>query len=156
MRSWPSTIFSRIAAGLDCDRLVGQQLGLLALGHVGRDGLDGRVHGREARDLHREVADELLEVLVAGHEVGLAVDLDEHAQPAAGVDVGGHLALAGVAAGLLGGCRLAPLAEQDDGLLEVAAGLLEGALAVHEAGAGALAELLDRSGLMVMSAIVAW
>ena len=35
---------------------------------------------REAGDLHREVADELLEVVVAGHEVGLAVDLDEHAQ----------------------------------------------------------------------------
>ena len=67
-------------------------------------------------------------------------------EPAAGMDVGGDEALAGVAAGLLGGRCLAPLAEQDDGLLEVAVRLLEGALAVHEAGAGALAELLDGVG----------
>ena len=128
-------------------RLVGEQLGALALGDLGRDGLDGHVLGRDARDLHRELAHELLEVLVAGHEVGLAVDLDEHAQAAAGMDVRGHEALAGVPAGLLGGGSHAPLAEQGDGLVQVAAGLLERTLAVHEPGPGALAELLDQFGL---------
>ena len=46
----------------------------------------------------------------------------------------------------LAAAACAALAEQGDGLVQVAAGLLEGALAVHEAGAGALAELLDRVG----------
>ena len=102
--------------------------------------------GAKRDDLHGEVAHELLEVLGAGHEVGLAVDLDQHADAAAGVDVGGDEPLACLAAGLLGGRCLVPLAQQDDGLLEVAAGLLEGALAVHEAGAGPLSELLDGVG----------
>ncbi len=46
------------------------------------------------------VAHELLELVGASHEVRLAVDLDEHADAAAGVDVARHEALAGVAAGL--------------------------------------------------------
>ena len=44
-----------------------------------------RVHGR---DLHRDVVGEGLEVRRAGDEVGLAVDLDQRADAAAGVDVG--------------------------------------------------------------------
>ena len=107
-----------------------------------RSGVD--VQRREAGDLDREVADELLELVGAGHEVGLAVDLDEHADAAAGVDVARDEALAGVAAGLLGGRREALLAQQRDGLVEVAVGLGQGALAVHEAGAGPLAQLLDQ------------
>ena len=100
LASWPSTIFSRISAGFFCVVSSASSSAFLAASDVGRDRLDGRVRGRQAGDLHGEVADELLEVVVAGHEVRLAVDLDEHAQAAAGVDVGGDLALAGVAPGL--------------------------------------------------------
>ena len=84
------------------------------------------VQRRQAGDLDREVADELLELVGAGHEVGLAVDLDEHADPAAGVDVARDEALAGVAAGLLGGRGEALLAQERDGLLDVAVGLGRG------------------------------
>ena len=81
------------------------------------------VQRRQAGDLDREVADELLELVGARDEVRLAVDLDEHADAAAGVDVARDEALAGVAAGLLGGRGEAPLAQQRGRLLEVAVGL---------------------------------
>ncbi len=84
------------------------------------------VQRREAGDLDREVAHQLLELVGARDEVGLAVDLDQHADAAAGVDVAGDEALAGVATGLLGGRRQALLAQQRDGLLEVAVGLRRG------------------------------
>ena len=81
--------------GLLLDRLVGEQLGLLGREDLGRDRLDRRVQRLEGHDLDREVLDELLELLVAGHEVGLAVDLDERAEPAARVDVGADRGLRG-------------------------------------------------------------
>jgi hypothetical protein len=56
-----------------------------------------------------------------------------------GDEAGGGLPL-GAALGGLGG---ALDAEQLDGLVEVAVGLVERLLAVHHAGAGELAELLD-------------
>ncbi len=144
--SWPSTICSRIALGLRLGRLVGEQLGLLRLEDVGGDAVDVDVQRREPGDLDGEIADEPLELVGAGDEVRLAVDLDQHADPAAGVDVARDEALAGLPAGLLGGGGEALLAQGGDGLLDVAVGVLEGALAVHEAGAGALAQFLDRLG----------
>ena len=42
--------------------------------------------------MQRDVLGERGEVVVAGDEVGLAVDLDEHADPAVGVDVVGDQA----------------------------------------------------------------
>ena len=45
-----------------------------------------------------------------------------------------------------GGSRNAALAQQGDGPVEVAAGLLQRPLAIHEARAGALAQFLDQSG----------
>ena len=97
--------------GLLLGRLVGQQLGLLG-GEVGRrDVLGVDVERRQSGDLDGQVADELLELVGAGHEVGLAVDLDEHADPAAGVDVARHEPFAGLAAGLLRGRGEALLAQ---------------------------------------------
>ena len=48
------------------------------------------------------------EVVVAGDEVGLAVDLDEHADLAVGVDVGCDDALGGLALAALGGLAPGP------------------------------------------------
>src|SRR6185369_9169181 len=103
---------------LDLGRLALDRVGRGELGLLRRDGLlgdplDVDVQGCEARDLDREVADELLELVGAGDEVGLAVDLDQHADPAARVDVAGDDAFARVPARLLGGCREPSLAEQD-------------------------------------------
>src|SRR6266550_1201808 len=98
------------------------------------------------RDLHRHVAREGDEVLVLGHEVGVAVDLHENPDLGAGVDVGLHRPL---------GCRalaevldlLSLLYAQDlDRLLDVAAGLGERLLAVHHSGSGALAQGLHVLG----------
>jgi len=70
------------------------------------------------------------------------VDLHQHADLAAGVDVARHGALGRHAAAALGGLRLALHAQDLDRLVHVATGLGEGRLAVHHPGAGALAQHL--------------
>jgi hypothetical protein len=97
-------------------------------------------------DVHGDVAHQLLELLGAGYEVGLAVDLDEHADLAVGVDVGADGPLGGDAAGLLGGGGEALLAQEVDRGLHVAVGLGERFLAIQHSGSGALPELLDHLG----------
>ena len=89
---------------------VGGLLGrdpLLALAVLGRDVLLADGERRRGRDVQRQVARELDELLVARHEVGLAVDLDQHADLVAGVDVALHDALARLRSGALGRLRLA-------------------------------------------------
>ena len=86
--------------------------------------------------------DELLEVVGARDEVGLAVHLDEHADLAAHVDVVADQPLGGRAAGLLGRLREPALAQERRRLLEVAVGLGQRRLALHHARAGRVAELL--------------
>src|SRR4051812_38701631 len=76
----------------DAQLLGSEVLGDLLLGDV------QRVHGG---DVQGDVAREGREVLVARDEVGVAVDLDEHADLAVGVDVGLHRALGGLAPGEL-------------------------------------------------------
>src|SRR6202008_1097168 len=97
-------------------------------------------------DVQRDVARERLEVLVAGHEVGVAVDLDQHADLAAAVDVGGDGALGGLAAADLERLVAGPDAQEPPGRLDIAPRLGEGVLAVHHARAGAVAQLLDLRG----------
>src|SRR5205807_7174537 len=65
---------------------------------------------------------------------------------AVGVDVGLHGALGGLAAGELRGARNALLAQPGHGGVDVAAVLLQRALAVHHPRAGALAQGLDVLG----------
>src|SRR3954451_3722420 len=134
---------SHVLGLVGCLLLVDAQLGLLGLlGHVPL----GHVQRRRGGYVQRHVARELLEVLVAGHEVGLAVDLDEHADLARGVYVALDHALRRRALAALGRLGL-PLHAQDlDGLVDVPAGLLEGLLAVHHAGARAVAQGLDVTG----------
>src|SRR3954447_15587200 len=120
---------------------VDTHLGLLGLlGHlVDRDPLR---RGRR-RDVQRDVLGERDELLVGGHEVGVAVDLDEHPDLAVGVDVGLDRALAGLAAGELADLVAHLDADDLDGLVEVAVGLLQGGLAVHHPRAGPVAQGLD-------------
>src|SRR5579871_652945 len=96
----------------------------------------------ERRDLHRDLLGEADEVGVAGHEVGLAVDLHHHADAAA-VQVAGDGPLGGDAGRLLGGRGDPLLAEVLDRLLHVGGALAERLLAVGHAGARALAQVLD-------------
>src|SRR6185437_2202992 len=66
-----------------------------------------------------------------------------HANLAAGMDVAGNGAFAGHARGFLLRAGCAGLAENDDGLLHVAAGLGEGLFAIHHGGAGEIAKFFD-------------
>ena len=102
-----------------------------------------RTNGLGRRDVHRDVAHQLLELVGAGHEVGLAVDLDQDADLAAAVDVGADRAFGRDPAGLLGRRGEALLAQRVDRLSMLPCALVEGVLAVHHSGAGALPELLD-------------
>src|SRR4051794_21293198 len=127
-------------------RLLLEDAQLRVLGLL-RDLLLGDVQDARRRgDVHRDLAGEGLEVLVAGHEVGVAVDLDQHADLAVGVDVGGDGALGGLAAAHLQRLVAEAHAQQLDGLVEVAVGLLQRRLAVHHARARPVAELLDVLG----------
>ena len=92
------------------------------------------------RDVHGDIVHQFLEVVGAGHEIALAVDLHQHADLAAGVDVACHRAFAGHARAFFGRDRDAALAQNDDGLLQVALGLGEGLLAIHHRRARLVAE----------------
>ena len=81
-----------------------------------------------------------LELLAAGDEVGLALELHDRADVA--VDLERHDALVVVAVVALGAGGKALLAEELLGGVDVAAGLLERLLAVHHPGAGAVAQRL--------------
>src|SRR5687768_16795905 len=118
--------------GLLLDGLVAAELLALRLEVGFRDALGVDVERSQSGHLDREVADELLELVGAGDEVGLAVDLDQDADPAARVDVARDEAVLGVPIGPLGGGRQAAIPEDGDGLLDVAVGLDERLLAVHE------------------------
>jgi hypothetical protein len=94
--------------------------------------------------VHRQLFHQVAEVLGTSDEVRFAVHLHEHADAAAHVDVAADDALGGGAAGALGGGGESRLAEQGDGLFHVATGIGERLLALHHAGAGPVAKLLDQ------------
>ncbi len=102
--------------------------------------------GVRRRDLHGDVVCEAAERVGARDEVGLAVDFEEDADPAAGVDVRLDDALSGCARCLLLGAGDAALAQEGDGAVVIAAGVLEGTFAIHDAAAGLLTELADVLG----------
>ena len=95
------------------------------------------------RDL-RHVADEVLELLVLGDEIGLGIDLDGHALRAG--DGNADEALGRGAARLLGSRGKALGAQCVDRRLDIAAAFVERLLAIHHAGAGALAQVLHVKG----------
>src|SRR3954469_4743630 len=104
------------------------------------------VERRGRGDVQGDVARELLEGVVARDEVGLAVDLHEHADLAGRVHVALDDALRGRARPALRGLRLALHAQDLDRLVDVAAGLDQRVLAVHHPRAGVVAELLHVLG----------
>ncbi len=117
----------------------------LALEHLGRARPRGATYVRAGGgDLQGDFLEQRLEVVGARDEVRLAVELDEHADLAAHVDVGADEAFARGPARLLGGLGEPALAQNRRGLLEVAVGFLQGGLALHHAGAGLVAQLFDQ------------
>src|SRR5271154_2078379 len=96
--------------------------------------------------MHGDVVRNLLESVGACHEVRLAVDFDEHADLAAGVDVATNEAFGGFARGFLGRGGLAFFAQDANGFFEVAIGFDQGGAAVCKAGVGAFAQLFYELG----------
>ena len=93
--------------------------------------------------MHGDVVDEFLEVVGSGHKVAFAVDLDQHADLAAGVNVVGHRAFAGHARRFLRSDRHALLAQEDDRLFQIAFRFGQGVLAVHHGRSGFFAEIFN-------------
>src|SRR5262249_31309854 len=116
----------------------------LTLHELGRHALAAHGQRARARDLHGEIAHQALELVGAGHEVGLAVHLDEHADPAAGMDVGLDQSFAGLAPRLRIRLGDALLAQVLDRLVHVARALRQCLLALHHADTGSAAELLHQ------------
>ena len=111
---------------------IGLLAQLLDIGLAARQG--------DARDIARQG----LEILVAGDEIGLGIDFDDNAGALA--DQSRDQTLGGDAPGLLGGLGQALLAQPVDRRFDVAVILGQRGLAVHHAGAGALAQFLHQSG----------
>src|SRR3972149_6061791 len=89
---------------------------------------------------------QLLEVIRASDEVRLAVHLHHRGHASAGVDIALDQALGGLAVRPLFGQLDPAFLEQECGPLLVAFRLLKSALALHDAGAGALAQFLHLGG----------
>ena len=88
-------------------------------------------------------AHQRLEVVVAGDEVGLGIDLDHDADIV--LDRDADETLGRHAPALLGGLGQAFLAQPVDRRLDVAVGLVQRVLAIHHARAGLFAQILDQS-----------
>jgi len=116
--------------------------GFFLLEHRARHLLPRDVNWIRCGDLHGDVLHELLEVLGAGDKVGLAIDLDQHADLAARVDIRMDQPILGLPMLLLGGVGQALLSQVLDRPLEVSLGRLEGRLAVHHTGSGHLPEFV--------------
>src|SRR5215211_664991 len=131
----------------------------LTVARILRDVVLGDPAGlRRRRDVQGHVLGEGDEVGVGGDEVGVAVDLDEHAHLAVGVDVALDGALAGLSVGELAELAAHLDAKDLDGLLRVPVRLFEGALGVHHPGAGLLAQGGDVLGadLLLCHAFCSW
>src|SRR5882762_2237704 len=91
----------------------GQRLRLIDVAlyfeHLRRHFFTPHVAWIQRRDVHRDIMRKLLERVRARHEIRLAVQLHQHADFPAGVDVAPHQPLAGLALRLLGRGRLALL-----------------------------------------------
>src|SRR5262249_1187110 len=104
----------------------------------------GNVFRVRAGDLQRQLPRQRLEVLATRDEVGAAIDLQQHAEVAAMVNVRGDQPLAGLALRRLHllGARLALLFERFDRLVE-RPGAGEGVAAIGEARSGQLTQFGD-------------
>src|SRR5262249_17451163 len=128
----------RLAALLGLHAIDRPPAPLLRLGDL----LAADVARARGRHLHRQVAHQLLELVRLGDEVGLAVDLDQHADLAARVDVGPDRPVGGDAGGPFGRLRESLLAQEPERLVEIALRLAERFLTIEEPGARLLAQLL--------------
>ena len=114
----------------------------LAVEHFLRHFLAPQETRIERGDVHGHVVAETLKILGARHEIALAIDLDEHADLAARVNVAGDEPLGRGPLRFLRRGSLSLFAQDVDGLLDIAAGFDQRRAAIRKARAGAVAQLL--------------
>src|SRR5260370_11331272 len=97
----------------------------------------------ERRDVHGDVMRKLVERICARHEVRLAIQLHEHADFSARVNIAAHQAFRCFAHGFLCGRGLSFLSQNGDGFFNVAFRFDERRAAVTESRTGPLAQFLN-------------
>src|SRR3990172_3375345 len=104
------------------------------------------VEGAGAGDMEGDLLREALEVIGAGHEVGLAVQLNKRPQAPVVMHIDLDHAFGSRALGAFGCGGVALLLEDLDGFVKVAVCLVERLFAVEHAGAGEFAQSLNVFG----------
>src|SRR5579871_3368004 len=125
---------------------AGAELRAQTIDDVARNGLAVQISRRHRGDVHGQVARKLSKLRVVRHEVRFAVELDQHADLAAGVDVAADQSLVGGALGFLRRLGGAAFEEERLGALDVAAGVEQRLPAIHHRRAGLFAQRLDLFG----------
>lgn len=142
----------------DDQDFIPQGVGHGLLPFIGQGGQGRHVGGVLLGHNLGQSLDEILEIRVLGHEVGLGVHFDDHAHLLGVVHIGVDKALGGNAGGFFsrGGQALFP--QEIDGLLHVAIAGGQRFFAVHHAHAGLLAQGLDvfRSKCHVIQVLSWW
>src|ERR1700722_16965393 len=100
----------------------------------------------KGRDVHGDVVAELLENGRARDEIRLAIDFYEHTNLTARVDVAAHQTFAGFTLRFFRGRSLPFLAQDADGLFDVAAGFDQRCSAIGKPRIGALPQLFHQLG----------
>ena len=111
---------------------------------VGAEHLGGIDVGRMVKRDREHAAHHRLEVIIAGDEVGLGIDLDQDADVV--LDGDADKSFSRHAPALLGRLGEALLAQPIDRRLDIAVGLAQRILAIHHARAGFFAQILHQSG----------
>ena len=142
----PSTIFSITGAGLPVRGSLRAIDVLLLLESFGSDIFLADVLRIAGRNVHGDVVHQFFEVVSTSHEVALAVDFNQYADLASGMDVAGHRTLAGGAGRLFRGNGYAALAQQNNRLLQIALRFGQSAFAIHHGRAGLVAKIFHRGG----------
>ena len=131
------------------NRLSGLALGLTACDFAlffkkrGIDVIAGHADRAGSRNVHRDVANELLEVVSLGDEIAFAVNFTEHANLATEVDVGVDQALAGIATRFFSSGGDSLFAKPFSGFFKIALAFNQGFFAIHQSGAGAFTQFAD-------------
>src|SRR5579863_6540118 len=110
--------------------------------HLRRHFFTANVTWIERRNMHRDIMAQVLKRFRPRHEVRLAVNLDEHTNLPARVDVTSHEPFAGLALRFLSRGRLPLLPQNLDGLLDVSACFHKRRAAIAESRARPLAQFL--------------
>ena len=119
----------------------------LGFNRGGRDFIATDIERLRGGDVECDVFHKRTEAIVFRDEIGLAVYLDEDADFALQMNVGGDDTFFGGAGGFLARARNTLGTQQRFGLVEIAPGLGEGPFAIHKARVGFPAELLDELGI---------